>query len=307
MIYDLCSTFHSQIPNTSKPTFGAFLAHFPAHEKGLLHFRFRMEDPTSDYVWLDVTSKDEVLPFYQDFIMAKILRAADVPTLRRKSVLRRKNMEAISASIVTGGAAMFAKHSNETPAAPPKKPERTAAPPNVPPKPQQDRTVYTDEAPQSSPRPAAAPSPSPRPAPASASPDILDFEPTNPMTSSSAKAASAAAAPKPAAAAPVDDILDFDSGPAAAAPASAKVSSANLAAMMDLDPTPTLNRAELKANREAEIDDRVQKAVDEKLEVSIGQLCSPSCLVQTVDLLPWNCLLFVYAARSQSSSGAGRL
>jgi hypothetical protein len=241
-----------------------FLNHFPAHEKGLLHFRFRMEDPNCEFVWLDISNKDEVLPFYQDSIMAKVLRAADAPTLKRKTVLRRKNMENFASTISNGGAAIFSKPAvNDAPPVPPKKPESRPSSTGSTAKQPERREVYTDEAPAAAPASAptpkqAAPSPAAKPAPApAAQADILDFE-------------SSPRAPAPVSA-PVSDMLDFDDAPApasAAAPSTpANISSANLEAMMDLDGTPTLSRAELKAGREDKINDQVQKAVEEKREV----------------------------------------
>jgi hypothetical protein len=252
-----------------------------------------MEDPSCDFVWLDITNKDEVLPFYQDSIMAKVLRAADAPTLKRKTVLRRKNMENFASSISNGGAAIFSKQSaNDAPPVPPKKQDSSRLSSTASAAKQQDRTAYTDDAPPSAsaptPAPRQAPTPAPRqapapspiakpaPSPAAAQADILDFEPstsTSAPAASSAKSASSAASPKPTpVSAPVSDMLDFDDGPAAvAAPAPstpANISSANLEAMMDLDSAPTLSRAELKAGREDKINDQVQKAVDEKREVS---------------------------------------
>lgn len=274
----------NQIPNNAKPTFGHFLSYFPAHERSGLHFRFRMEDPTSEYVWLDISSPDEVLPFYQDSIMAKVLRTNEAITLKRKTVLRRKNMENHSASIVNGGAAVFSRapESSAAPAPAPRKPETRP----VSAKPTVDRTVYSDEtpsappapAPKQAPRPASAPGPKPTPAPkpTAAAPaptpapvaapvkDMLgdDFE-ASVSSKASAKPASSSA--------PTEDILDFGDGPAPAAakPTSQKSSNADLASMMDLDGAPTLSRAELKANKDDKINSQVQKALEEKQEVRI--------------------------------------
>lgn len=247
-----------------------------------------MEDSSSEYVWLDISSPEEVLPFYQDSIMAKVLRTNEAITLKRKTLLRRKNMENFSSSIVNGGAAVFSRpvESTATAAAPRKTEVR---PVSV--KPSVDRSVYSDEhpaagappAPKQAPRPVSAPGPKPTPAPkpvpvaapAPAAPvkDMLsdDFE-----ASTSTKAAAKSSAPSSA---PVDDILDFDEGPApapsAAKSTSQKSSNANLESMMDLDGAPSLSRAELKANRDDKINTQVQKALDEKQEVCTVPHLSP--------------------------------
>jgi len=265
------------IPNNSKPTFGAFLANFPAHEKGTLHFRFRMEDPNCGYVWLDITAKDEVLPIYQDSIMAKVLRADQAPTLKRRSMLRRKNMETFGSSIVNGGAAVFSRpaHEVQPPAAVPKKAERPtssgSAGTNSPAKFQPTTSSAATSAKQA-PAPASVPKPKSSTAVASSAtspPDILDFEASGGNSAKSAGGAPTASAATPVS--PPADILDFGdsvdtSSDSARLNASAKVSSSNLEAMMDLDGAPTLSRAELKASRESKINDQVQKAVAEKLE-----------------------------------------
>jgi hypothetical protein len=222
------------------------------------------------------------LPFYQDSIVAKVLRVADAPTLKRKSMLRRKNVEQLAASSVSSGAAMFGQYDTQD-----KTDNRDSRPPRAAPRPQ---PVYSDEpapansapvASTSARRPApAAPSPKPTaisssaPAPAR---DILDFESSTPGGGSSSNK-STGAVPASATPADVDDILDFGSGPStsSATPAAAQpkgnISDANLAAMMDLDGAPTLSRSELKATKEAKINEQVQKAAEEKQEVWCGDV-----------------------------------
>lgn len=250
-----------------------------------------MEDATSDYVWLDISSPDEILPFYQDSIMAKVLRTDEAITLKRKTVLRRKNMENLSGSIVTGGAAVFSKP-EPSPTAPAPLPRRQESRPvsSSSPKPYTDETASTKPPPvpvkqapakQAPPKPALAPKPAPAaksvPPPVSAPEPALaptpvkdmlgdDFEASAPSPNTSTKAG-AKSAPSSA---PVEDMLDFGDGPAPTVAASKntsqKSSNADLASMMDLDGTPTMSRAELKANKDEKINNQVQKALEEKME-----------------------------------------
>lgn len=251
-----------------------------------------MEDPSHEYVWLDVTSRDEVLPFYKDSIMAKVLRTAEAPTLRRKAVLRRKNMEHLAATIVNGGAAAFSKSAEPAaaPAAPVRKAERkpesqpAGASSNGGSKNQYDRNVYASDGdaaptppanssakqaqappkPAPAAKPAASPAPAPAPAPAAASPDILDFEPTSPSSSSQSAPAKAPIS------APVSDMMDFDEGPApqqVTTPGSRNVPSSEMSFEIDIDSAPQVSRAELQASRKDKINEQVQKSLDEKQEV----------------------------------------
>lgn len=250
-----------------------------------------MEDATSEYVWLDISSPDEVLPFYQDSIMAKVLRTNEAITLKRKTILRRKNMENYSIGNVNGGAAVFSRpvDSASTSAPPARRPETRPVSTKQPPA----REVYTDEpattsapaAPKPAPKPATAPKPTPAPKPvpaASATPasapppvpaaappaapvrDMLDddFQPSTSAKASAKPAASPVAAP-------VEDMLGFDDAPVQprSAGASQKSSNVDLASLAGLDGGPSLSRAELKANKDDKINNQVQKALEEKQEV----------------------------------------
>ena len=257
---------------------GTFLKHFPTHEKGQLHFRFRVEDSSCEYVWLDITNNDEILPFYQESIMAKVLRTDEALTLKRKSVLRRKNMEALSSNIVNGGAATFSRGADVPPAAP-KRPERPSSTSSVS-KNAYEREVYSDEPPTSASSSSTSAKQTPASVPKPPKPDsqknTQNFDTDQPSQSSAKHVSAASSAKIPAPSVPVSDILDFDDGPApsptpsaaSAGMGSAKVSNANLDAMMDLDSTPTPNRAELKASKAEKINDQVKKALEEKQEVS---------------------------------------
>lgn len=306
LLHFVKGSLHLQIPNTAKPTLGTFLHHFPSHETGPLHFRFRMEDSAHEYVWLDVTSRDEVLPFYKESIMAKVLRTAEAPSLKRKAVLRRKNMEHMAATIVNGGAASFSKSTEPAAGASSRLPEKrpqsqptSTANTSGGSKNQYERNVYPSEAdatpvppaktsgkaaPPTKPKPAPASKPAAKPAatpaappsapsPTAASPDILDFDESTADSSSSKHSTAAQGKATPVSAAPVSDMMDFEEGPApqqsqhAQQSGSQKHSNSDLDSMIDLDGAPQMSRAELKATREDKINEQVQKVLDEKLEV----------------------------------------
>lgn len=252
-----------------------------------------MEDATSEYVWLDISSPEEVLPFYQDSIMAKVLRTNEAITLKRKTVLRRKNMENYSIGAVNGGAAVFSRPAESANAPPPRKPETRPVSTKQPPA----REVYTDEpvaasappAPKPAPKPATAPKPTPAPKPTAAAPAApASAPPSVPVVAPPAATAapvrdmldddfqpstSAKASPKPSPSpvtAPVEDMLGFDDGPVPprSAGASQKSSNIDLESLAGLDGGPSLSRAELKANKDDKINNQVQKALEEKQEVT---------------------------------------
>lgn len=43
---------------------------------GVYHFRFKLEDKPSSYVWVDVNTDESKLPFFKDKVIAKVLRIA---------------------------------------------------------------------------------------------------------------------------------------------------------------------------------------------------------------------------------------
>lgn len=84
-----------QIPTgASSITYGQFLQHFPRTANthgGALHFRFRVEDKSCGYAWMDITNATEQLPTYGGFIFVKVLCLDPAVTLQRQSRLRRKH------------------------------------------------------------------------------------------------------------------------------------------------------------------------------------------------------------------------
>lgn len=252
-----------------------------------------MEDPTSEYVWLDISSPDEPLPFYQDSIMAKVLRTNEAITLKRKTLLRRKNVESLAGNLVNGGAAVFSR-APDAPAAVSAAPTRKseARPISGNPKPYSDEPSFSNPPsvsakqataqkpvvapkPTPAPKPAApavAPAPVPAAVPAAPTPPVKDML-SDDFESSVSVSSKAAAKPVPVTVATEEDILDFGEGPASSSapskslPGSQKVSSSNLNSFQDMDGAPTLSRAELKANKDDQINSQVQKALEEKQEV----------------------------------------
>lgn len=74
-------------------TFGSFIHHFPIKTNDL-HFRFRTNDSEFGFVWIDISSHDEKLPFDEDqFIMAKVLKIDNKSTTKRTRMLKLKNKE----------------------------------------------------------------------------------------------------------------------------------------------------------------------------------------------------------------------
>jgi len=74
-------------------TFDHFLRSFPPNRTdplAKLHFRFCARDKTYEYIWVDVTSKDMVLPLYKGVVCAKVLRMDSIQVCKRYSRLRMK-------------------------------------------------------------------------------------------------------------------------------------------------------------------------------------------------------------------------
>jgi len=263
------------IPNTSKPTFGTFLQHFPKHEQQQqqLHFRFRVEDSTHDYVWLDITSKTEVLPFYRDSIMAKVLRVNELSTLKRKNLLRRKNMENIANSFVRSSA----------PPPPPQQLNRAGSSGTVP----SGKNPY--EPPRTAAEPSSVKSANGVSRPSAAGQQQAPQSPAPASTKGAATSADTKAAAKPAVPSLVEeeDMVGLGGVHSEATTATAGAGGANThssssvpttsaepalaAAAVAAPPAPkieesTLDRAELKAAKDSKINDQVRKAVEEKQE-----------------------------------------
>lgn len=71
-------------------TFDIFCKYFPFYNKGNYHYRVQAEDLSCEYIWIDIISSDQVIPYYKNNIIFKILKLDEVHSLKRKSLLRRK-------------------------------------------------------------------------------------------------------------------------------------------------------------------------------------------------------------------------
>lgn len=127
-------------------TFGDFLAGFPL--KSFINsskFRFRAEDETFGYVWLDIFNKSETLPIYSGVITAKILKLDTASVKTRKIILRKKKTLHDDTPIPLEKPVAAARpppysSTPSNPAATVRRPaEETNAPSIPPPKPQQSK------------------------------------------------------------------------------------------------------------------------------------------------------------------------
>ena len=83
-----------QIPRGSNTsiTFGQFLDRFPAAAgKGKLHYRFRSDDSTCGFVWLDMIDRNEVVPTSSGVMTCKILCLENTTVSKRYTRLRLKS------------------------------------------------------------------------------------------------------------------------------------------------------------------------------------------------------------------------
>ena len=81
------------VPLTAPITFDQFLRHFPpgrTDPEAKLHFRFRVRDKNYQYVWVDIVSKDADVPLFNNIISVKVLRTDSIHACTRYSRLRRK-------------------------------------------------------------------------------------------------------------------------------------------------------------------------------------------------------------------------
>ena len=171
---------------------------------------------------------NEELPYSGGVVTAKILRLAECHAVARKNRLKKKQN--------------YEKNPNLFAAA-------AAATPSVPPK--KDPVRASPVEPRSVPSPVAAPSPAPHPqtAPPSSSSSPIERKPSFDFFQTDAPPSPPAPRPASAPSAPgivVDDIDDDAPAPAAAA----------------------LSREELRARREANVQERVQEALKFKQEVN---------------------------------------
>ena len=105
--------YHIQIPkgSNSNITFGQFLDRFPAASgRGKLHYRFRSDDSTCGYVWMDMVDRSAIVPVSSGLMTCKILCIDSCSVAKRYSRLRLK---ANANSGEEGAAAMRLKLSNQ--------------------------------------------------------------------------------------------------------------------------------------------------------------------------------------------------
>lgn len=225
------------IPKTAQPTLELFLSYFPIRDLEDMHFRFRRQDAEYGYVWADVSSPAEPLPFFEGCIMAKVLRVSEAATMHRQVLLKRKKKE----TLANQGAAQLhapadAEVRHRSSAAPNATSEAKPAPYR-----DYDPSAMRSDAPQQSRQPQQPQGPSP-------------------TRKESVNIASGAAP----ATAEAEDILSFDDGgvpsSGAAAPAAAR------AAEMPQSEAKVLDRNELRMAKEQGIQDKVKQALDEKKE-----------------------------------------
>jgi hypothetical protein len=81
------------LPLAAPITLEQFVRHFPpirADPESKLHFRFRARDKNYQYVWVDVVSKEAEVPLYNGIVSVKVLRTDSAHACKRYSRLRRK-------------------------------------------------------------------------------------------------------------------------------------------------------------------------------------------------------------------------
>jgi len=91
--------------------FSQFLKVFPplqSDPRAKFHFRFRAVDKACGYVWVDVTKLDEEVPLFKGNIYAKILRTDSLHACQRFTRLKRK--KALDQGLEGAQAALKARH-----------------------------------------------------------------------------------------------------------------------------------------------------------------------------------------------------
>ena len=83
-----------RLPSSASPiTLSQFVGVFPllvSDPTAKLHFRFRSVDKSSGYIWLDVSNFDSEIPLWKGNIYAKVLRTDSLHACQRYSRLKRK-------------------------------------------------------------------------------------------------------------------------------------------------------------------------------------------------------------------------
>lgn len=256
-----------------------------------MHFRFRTQDAEYGYVWADVSSPADPLPFFEGCIMTKVMRVSEAATMHRQVLLKRKKKETLANQ---GAAQLHAPADAEVR-------HRNAAAPNATseakPAPYRDYdpSAIKSEAPQQSRQPQQPQQP-------------LGPSPTRKASVNHASAAAPATAG-------VEDILSFDDSgepsSGAAVPAAAR------ATEMPQSEAKVLDRNELRMAKEQGIEDKVKQALDEKKEVhqffSSTEIVAYApdgavrCIITSAYDWCFYCMLATLAEGSHCRAGATRL
>jgi len=228
----------SECPNAftvlgTSVTYDHFVKNFPLYRtdpRAKLHFRFCARDKTYEYIWVDVTSKDMVLPLYNGVICAKVLRMDSIQVCKRYSRLRIKantnrGLEGANAAWKARQDQRDSVYSDATSPVQPRKDDNRSQNRN------EDRPLQQDR-------------PKPQPSPAAPVVDIFD------IGSASVKQSGT-----------FNDMAD------AFAPSNSSNDEIATAPSISLPTVPVqLDRAELVAKREAQLEENVSRALEDKQE-----------------------------------------
>ncbi len=220
-------------------TFDLFLRNFPptrSDARAKCHFRFCTRDKTHEYVWMDVAAKDTVLPLYNGVVCAKVLRIDSINSCKQYTRLRRK----VNLNNGQEGAneARKIKQDKRQHSAPIESQDMT-----------NNSTVkQTSQSIQQHEISANKQKPSPATAPV---PDLFDFDAVSPNKETKTQLFSA-------------DAFAYENTNTNESSAGAAAQAHSVAASVPVQPI--LDRAELIAKREAQLEENVQRALTEKQE-----------------------------------------